>query len=145
MSEIVLNATLTVNEQVLNANLTPIVISNVNWGNIGGQLENQVDLIDYLTALETSIKAYTNTTISDAVGGITSFDYEIVDVLPQEAVKGTIYMVANGQSDGNLYDEYLYVEDRYELIGNGVDLTGYATEQYVQDYINSLNATNTRY
>ena len=75
-------------------------------------------------------KQYTD----DAVGAITGFDFQIVDVLPDTGTKGVIYLVpasddANVQADVNEYDEYIWITDKFEHIGSTkMDLTGYLKE-----------------
>lgn len=75
-------------------------------------------------------KKYTD----DAVGAITGFDFQIVDVLPDSGVKGVIYLVAaaddaNVDDPTNVYDEYLWINDKFEHIGSTkMDLTGYLKE-----------------
>lgn len=50
--------------------------------------------------------------------------------LPSE---GTLYLVPSGNTTGNLYNEYVYVNNNWELFGGAsIDLTGYATESWVQ-------------
>lgn len=55
--------------------------------------------------------------VDDAIGGITEIDYTIVGSLPVTGEKGVIYLVANSGSGNNVYDEYLYVNNSFELIG----------------------------
>lgn len=66
--------------------------------------------------------------IADAIADVTQFDYEIVDTLPATGVKGTIYLIADATATGsNVYDEYVYVGNSFELIGKTgeIDLSGY--------------------
>ena len=45
----------------------------------------------------------------------------------------TLYLVSSGNTTGNLYNEYIYVNSDWELFGGaGIDLTGYATQSWVQ-------------
>ena len=70
--------------------------------------------------------AFVGTAITNALSGITSFNFQIVATLPPTGVKGTIYLVSNSGAGTNEYDEYLWVTDRFELIGSlSVDLSGY--------------------
>lgn len=86
--------------------------------------------------------AQVQSAISSAIGGITSFNYSVVDSLPQTGVKGTIYLVANSGSGQNVYDEYIYVDSKFEKLGpreislsNYYDMTNYplATEEDIDD------------
>ena len=54
---------------------------------------------------------------SVVVDGVTQFDYQVVESLPAEGVKGVIYLIANSGSGSNLYDEYLWIGDKFELFG----------------------------
>lgn len=72
----------------------------------------------------------TKAQLDEAVGGLVKMDYVMVDTydnLPETGVKGTIYLVPHTHSDENdSYDEYLWLTDKYEKIGNtDVDLSGY--------------------
>ena len=70
---------------------------------------------------------FVGTAISNAVAGITQFDYEVVTTLPTTGVKGKIYLVTNGSSTTqNIYDEYIWIGDKYEKIGTTqIDLSNY--------------------
>lgn len=69
-----------------------------------------------------TVKSY----IDNAIGGITGIDFKVVTTLPTTGVKGTIYLVSNGGSGQNAYDEYIYVGSSWEKIGTtAVDLSGY--------------------
>lgn len=75
----------------------------------------------------------------------------IVTELPDAstAALNTIYMVkrSTGLDEKDVYDEYIVVEvegvKHFELLGNTeLDLTGYATEQYVDDKLDVLELTD---
>lgn len=67
-----------------------------------------------------------NTAIATAVAGITSFEYEVVQSLPVEGEAGVIYLVAHSHGTGDSYDEYIWVSNAFEKIGNtDIDLSGY--------------------
>ena len=77
----------------------------------------------------------TKTDLSDAISGVTSFDYQVVESLPQTGVKGTIYLVDNSGTGQNVYDEYIWMdtEQKYEKIGTTeIDLSGYATKEELE-------------
>ena len=53
-------------------------------------------------------------------------EYRVVESLPVTGVRGTIYLIAHNHGDNDTYDEYLWVVDKYEKIGNtDIDLSGY--------------------
>lgn len=53
----------------------------------------------------------------------------------------TIYLVSKENAEEkNLYDEYLYIENKWEKIGSTeIDLSGYATIEYVDSQIGDIN------
>lgn len=70
--------------------------------------------------------AFVNTAIGNAIGEMTGVEFKVVDTLPTNGVTGNIYLVSNGGSNGNSYDEYIWVNTRFEKIGTtDVDLSGY--------------------
>ena len=67
-----------------------------------------------------------STAISEAIADITSFEYEVVQSLPAEGESGVIYLVAHSHGTGDSYDEYIWVSNAFEKIGNtDIDLSGY--------------------
>lgn len=59
-------------------------------------------------------------------------------------MEDTLYLVPGG-TEGNLYTEYMYVNNNWELFGGAsVDLTNYASKQWVQDqhYLTSYTETD---
>lgn len=64
--------------------------------------------------------------VDDALGGITGFEYQVVDALPETGQKGIIYLVAHTHGEKDIYDEYIWVTDKFEKLGNtDINLTGY--------------------
>lgn len=64
--------------------------------------------------------------INSAIADITGIDFQIVSSLPSTGSKGVIYLVSNSGSNPNSYDEYIYVNNKFEKIGTtDVDLSGY--------------------
>lgn len=48
-------------------------------------------------------------------------------------LEGVLYLVPSGNTSGNLYDEYVYINNEWELFGGAsIDLSGYATQSWVQ-------------
>lgn len=83
------------------------------------------------TMSEVEAKGYQNASqvqsaIAEAVGDITGFEYSVVAELPGTGEKGIIYLVAHSHSEGDGYDEYIWVNNAFEKIGNtDIDLSGY--------------------
>lgn len=66
--------------------------------------------------------------VDDAIGNITEFDFQIVTTLPTTGVKGVIYLIAHNHGTSDGYDEYIWVTDKFEKIGNtDINLSGYVT------------------
>lgn len=86
--------------------------------------------------------------INTAVGKITSFEYKIVESLPEatEGKKGVIYLIAHsGGTNQNSYDEYIFLPAegstaaRYEKIGTtDIDLTPYAKKTEIPKKVSQL-------
>lgn len=48
-------------------------------------------------------------------------------------LEGVLYLVPSGNTSGNLYDEYVYINNEWELFGGAsIDLSEYATQSWVQ-------------
>lgn len=91
------------------------------------------DLVNYYTKSQTYTKAETNALIST----IPTFSIEVVDELPTEDISTTtIYLLRNdGSEAGNIFTEYLYVDDEWEVLGSqSIDLSDYYTCEEV-DYL----------
>lgn len=109
--------------------------------NDSGFITNVVsDLVNYYTKSQT----YSAEEIDQRISAIPKFAIEVVDALPAQNISSTtVYLLRTGDTD-NLYTEYIYVNGAWEVLGQQkVDLTGYATETWVEgklaDYI-GINA-----
>ena len=76
---------------------------------------SKANLTSILTKINTKLsnrytKSEADAAIASAIAGVTSFEYEIVQSLPQEGEKGIIYLVANSGAGQNIYDEYIWIE-----------------------------------
>ena len=77
--------------------------------------------------------------VDDAISGITEFEFSVVNELPQTGEKGIIYLVAHAHGTGDIYDEYIWVTDKFEKIGNtDIDLSSYVTDDELTAEINKL-------
>lgn len=77
--------------------------------------------------------------VDDAIGGITGVEFKVVDKLPTTGEAGVIYLVAHAHGTGDIYDEYIWVTDKFEKIGNtDIDLSDYVTTQVLSDEIKKL-------
>jgi len=62
-------------------------------------------------------KTWSADKITQAIGDINSFDIEIVQTLPVTGKDHTIYFVPKQGGTGDSYDEYLYLNGQWEMIG----------------------------
>ena len=77
--------------------------------------------------------------VDDAISGITEFEFSVVNELPQTGEKGIIYLVAHAHGTGDIYDEYIWVTDKFEKIGNtDIELSSYVTDDELTAEINKL-------
>lgn len=66
------------------------------------------------------------TAINSAISGITGIDFQVVASLPATGIKGVIYLISNSGTGTNIYDEYIWVTNRFEKIGTTeIDLSNY--------------------
>lgn len=79
-----------------------------------------------LTAKGYQTSAQVSSAITSAIANITSFDFSVVTDLPATGKKGVIYLKSNSGSGQNVYDEFIWVNSKYELLGTTqMDLSGY--------------------
>lgn len=72
--------------------------------------------------------AFVTTAVTNAVAGITQFQFKIVTSLPTTGEAATIYLVAHSHGTQDGYDEYIWLSDSktFEKLGNtDIDLSGY--------------------
>ena len=101
--------------------------------NNGEVVKNRVVKITVPTKVEEltdsnlySTKSYVSDLVSKTFGGVTSIVYSVVDTLPDTGAAGTIYLVPKNAEAPDVHDEYIWVDDAFELIGSTQpDLTGY--------------------
>ena len=69
-----------------------------------------------------------NSAIATAIGNINQFEVAIITNFPTTNINThTIYFKSNSSSGNNVYDEYMYINNNWELIGSTqIDLTPYA-------------------
>jgi hypothetical protein len=77
--------------------------------------------------------------IASAVSGVTQIDYSVVESLPSTGKKGIIYLVANSGTGTNIYDEYIYINSKFEKLGSReMDLSAYAKKTDIPTKVSSL-------
>ena len=73
---------------------------------------------------------YTQSDIDTMLAQISSLKIEVVDALPSTGSVDTIYLLKVRQQGNDIYQEYFWVNNAWELIG-GIDLTDYYTKTEV--------------
>ena len=79
--------------------------------------------------MDVTTKQYVDEAIVTAIGNVNSFNVDIVSSdLPTTGIDAhTIYFKPNSTTGNNIYDEYMYINNAWELIGStAIDLTPYA-------------------
>ena len=90
----------------------------------GYQTANQVTTAITSKGYQTS--AQVQSAINSALSGITGIDFQVVSELPVSGKKGVIYLIKHSHGAQDIYDEYIWVTDKFEKIGNtDIDLSGY--------------------
>lgn len=104
--------------------------------------ESELEGKGYATETFVTDKNYQNDTqvqaaINKAISGITGIDFSVVEQLPDSGEKGIIYLVSNNGKPQNIYDEYIWVEDKFEKIGTtDIDLTEYLKKEDLVEITN---------
>lgn len=104
-------------------------------GDYDGQLEPPMSRVEQLLLkLKDKISS-----IGKDIGSITEIDFKKVAKLPETGEKGIIYLVQDKHSEKDLYDEYMWLGDSWEKLGNtDIDLTQYATKDEIKDVLNRM-------
>lgn len=92
------------------------------------------DLVNYYTKTEIDS---TVSGLETKISAIPKFAIKVVTTLPTSDISSTtVYLVKTKSTSGDLYTEYIYVNNAWEELGTQtVDLTGYATETWVNTQI----------
>ncbi len=106
-----------------NINNRPTKVSE--FTNDAGFITKAVsDLTNYYTKTTT----YTRDEVNDLIGAIKTIQFEVVASLPTTGQSNIIYLVANGGTSPQAYDEYAWIASSgvFEKIGStDIDLSGY--------------------
>ncbi len=146
------------NKTVINNTLTSTSTTEALSAAKGKDLQEQIDgtveqfdlIVQMITSqIPTDNSQLTNgagyqtasqvtTLIGSAIADIQGISYEIVTSLPSTGEAGVIYLKSNSGSNPNSYDEYIYVNNKFEKIGTtDVDLSGYVQDS---DLVKITNA-----
>lgn len=131
-------------QEIVNKNVNITVPTKTSdLTNDSGFITNAVnDLTNYYLKSET----YTQTEVNSLIGAITTVDIQVVQQLPTTDIStNTIYFVpAETSETNNIYDEYIYVNSSWELIGSTkVNLSNYYTSTQVDNLLSGKQNTLT--
>lgn len=98
------------------------------WGKVKDHVKTSIDSQQFKTINGTSVKGAGDINIDLTL-------YKVVSALPTSGIDTTkIYLVKDSSVDGNMYSEYMYVDEKWEKLGSfrsSVDLEPYAKTSYV--------------
>ena len=88
---------------------------------------------------------YTKNQIDTTIANLSTIQISVVEELPETGDGNVIYLKAKtAPEEGNGYDEYLWNGTAFEKIGDtSINLTDYATTEYVEDQIQTVNGNLT--
>lgn len=76
-------------------------------------------------------KKFTKKYVDEVIGDVTRLQFVVVNELPPEGENGKIYLVPNGSTGENTFNEYIWLPDAedWEMIGStDIDLSGYVQD-----------------
>ena len=91
--------------------------------------------VNNLTNYYTKTETYTQEQINDLISAAAGLKLEVISVLPTTDIStSTIYLKGTETEGTNDYEEWIYVNNNWELIGTTeVDLTPYTTKEYTDN------------
>ena len=115
----------------VNTNLTN-EISQIRTVNIPNAIkESIIDNLDS-TATVKALSANQGNILKTMIGNLANLRIEVVTKLPSTGEVNVIYLVKKVGKNPDVHDEYIYVENTWEKIGNTeVDLSNYYTKEQV--------------
>lgn len=112
-------------ESIYPQTLTSAVYNNENKS-LDNLLASKVD----------SEKVYFKNEIDNMLAALATLDIRVVDSLPTIGISSkSLYLLKVNGETNNGYEEYIYVNGKWEMIGTTkVDLSGYATKSELDNY-----------
>lgn len=108
---------------------------------INNEIVSIQESLDVLNG-DASIAGSVDYKIAEAIINADHLKRVVVDALPDKNIDAnTIYMLANGLTGSDIYDEYMYINGKWERLGNTqVDLTDYYTKAEVDNTFATIAA-----
>ena len=96
--------------------------------------DGTLNLVGIPNTLFTPVKEEMKTEINKAVSESGHLKREVVDSLPLSGIDNVIYMKSKSGEEDNIYDEYMWINQKWERIGSSeVDLSNYPTKQALEE------------
>lgn len=96
--------------------------------------DGTLNLVGIPNTLFTPVKEEMKTEINKAVSESGHLKREVVDNLPLSGIDNVIYMKSKSGEEDNIYDEYMWINQKWERIGSSeVDLSNYPTKQALEE------------
>lgn len=119
---------------------------------LSGSIENIIDveisnqikssIVDNLLSddVNKSLSAKQGKILKGIIDNLANIQFLVVDVLPSSDIKSNIiYLVKKKGSGTDIHDEYIYIENNWEKIGDtSIDLTNYYTKDQVDSQIQNV-------
>lgn len=145
-------ASIGANTEAIEANAAGIVTINNTLKNKAdtsviptklSQLSNDkgfiTNAVNNLTNYYKKSEVYTQTEVNNLIANISTLDIEVVTELPATGNPSTIYLVAKDPETNDIYDEYLYINAKWERIGTtAIDLSPYALKTEIPTKVSQL-------
>ena len=126
--------------------LTSSITNDINEIKIT-EIPNQIkaSIIDNLdsSAVDKSLSANQGRILKEMISNLVNLRLQIVAELPERGETNIIYLIQKDGEAPDTYDEYVYIEDKWEKIGNtDVDLSNYYTKEdvYNKSEINEIKS-----
>lgn len=98
---------------------TPTIPTNNNQLTNGAGYQTATDVETAITGKGYQTSAQVQSAISSAIGNISGFSFEIVENLPATGSTSKVYLkLKDSGSTGNIYTEYIFVNNKWEIIGD---------------------------
>lgn len=123
-----------------------LALDNIRHAEIPNQIKESI--VDNLESScdHKSLSAQQGKVLKDMIDNLANVRFKVVDELPFIGEENVIYLLKKEGTDNDLHDEYVYIDDDWEKIGNNeIDLSNYATKddlKVVQNSIPDISISN---
>lgn len=120
---------------------TTEIINQIKITEIPNQI--QASIVDNLesSATDKSLSANQGRILKEMISNLVSLHLQIVEQLPENGENNVIYLVNINGEEPNIYDEYVYIDNKWEKIGNtDIDLSNYYTKTEVDQKLSNSGA-----